>query len=375
MDNNQFMNAFQNFVQQAAGQSQSNKVFIKNNSKSILLLQNNKKEVFCKLEPKQVSIEAFDKQELRTNVFIQKLLQNNMITLMEERVEEPKPVYRNYGQKYLIGQRCEIKGEHHLIINIVQYLPETGQYRCKLEKTGGVMILTEREIIPLSKEVINKENNIETVDVVVNQEGKVKPEAKNVKDIMKDALNELNDEEQYQTPEIITVENQKDYKEMIDKEVNIQAEQDIEAEKQLQKRMYGNKMPNNEVIQPLPQEPEEDLEENIYIMRNKDINQKFAKEVKASKVINDTMTAQQKILQEELGKVKVAEKKNEDQLNVNEIPSQFRKWFLEFLKKDERKKKIAISTCKDVNKLNLIIKFCGEYEQNLAKQKLALIGK
>jgi len=375
MDNNQFMNAFQNFVQQAAGQSQSNKVFIKNNSKSILLLQNNKKEVFCKLEPKQVSIEAFDKQELRTNVFIQKLLQSNMIILLEERVEEPKPVYRNYGQKYLIGQRCEIKGEHHLVINIVQYLPETGQYRCKLEKTGGIMILTEREIVPLSKEVINKENNVETVDVVVNQESKVKPEAKNVKDIMKDALNELNDEEQYQTPEIITVENQKDYKEMIDKEVNIQAEQDIEAEKQLQKRIYGNKMPNNEVIQPLPQEPEEDLEENIYIMRNKDINQKFAKEVKASKVINDTMTAQQKILQEELSKAKVVERNNDNQLNVNEIPEKFRKWFLEFLKKDERKKKIAISACKDIEKLNLIIKYCGEYEQNLAKQKLAMIGK
>ena len=146
MDNNQFMNAFQNFVQQAAGQNQSNKVFIKNNSKAILLLQNNKKEVFCKLEPKQVSIEAFDKQELRTNIFIQKLLQNNMITLMEERVEEPKPVYRNYGQKYLIGQRCEIKGEHHLVINIVQYLPETGQYRCKLEKTGGIMILLKEKL-------------------------------------------------------------------------------------------------------------------------------------------------------------------------------------------------------------------------------------
>ena len=374
MDNNQFMNAFQNFVQQAAGQNQSNKVFIKNNSKAILLLQNNKKEVFCKLEPKQVSIEAFDKQELKTNVFIQKLLQNNMITLLEQRVEEPKPVYRNYGQKYLIGQRCEIKGEHHLVINIVQYLPETGQYRCKLEKTGGIMILTEREIVPLSKEVINKENNVETVDVVVNQESKVKPEAKNVKDIMKDALNEL-DNEEYTTPQIITVENEKEYKEMVDKEVNIQAEQDIEAEKQLQERIYGNKMPNNEVIQPLPQEPEEDLEENIYIMRNKDINQKFAKEVKASKVINDTMTAQQKILQEELGKAKVVERNNDNQLNVNEIPEKFRKWFLEFLKKDERKKKIAISACKDVEKLNLIIKYCGEYEQNLAKQKLAMIGK
>ena len=374
MDNNQFMNAFQNFVQQAAGQNQSNKVFIKNNSKAILLLQNNKKEVFCKLEPKQVSIEAFDKQELKTNVFIQKLLQNNMITLLEQRVEEPKPVYRNYGQKYLIGQRCEIKGEHHLVINIVQYLPETGQYRCKLEKTGGIMILTEREIVPLSKEVINKENNVETVDVVVNQESKVKPEAKNVKDIMKDALNEL-DNEEYTTPQIITVENEKEYKEMVDKEVNIQAEQDIEAEKQLQERIYGNKMPNNEVIQPLPQEPEDDLEENIYIMRNKDINQKFAKEVKASKVINDTMTAQQKILQEELGKAKVVERNNDNQLNVNEIPEKFRKWFLEFLKKDERKKKIAISACKDVEKLNLIIKYCGEYEQNLAKQKLAMIGK
>lgn len=374
MDNNQFMNAFQNFVQQAAGQSQSNKVFIKNNSKSILLLQNNKKEVFCKLEPKQVSIEAFDKQELKTNVFIQKLLQSNMITLLEQRVEEPKPVYRNYGQKYLIGQRCEIKGEHHLVINIVQYLPETGQYRCKLEKTGGIMILTEREIVPLSKEVMNKENNVETVDVVVNQESKVKPEAKNVKDIMKDALNEL-DNEEYTTPQIITVENEKEYKEMVDKEVNIQAEQDIEAEKQLQKRIYGNKMPNNEVIQPLPQEPEEDLEENIYIMRNKDINQKFAKEVKASKVINDTMTTQQKILQEELSKAKVVKRNNDNQLNVNEIPEKFRKWFLEFLKKDERKKKIAISACKDIEKLNLIIKYCGEYEQNLAKQKLALIGK
>ena len=188
-------------------QYQQKRYFIKNNLNSKLLLQNNAKEIICRLNPKQTSFETFSYEELRNNTFVQILLSKKMISLTEERIEEPKVVHQNFGQKYLIGTRCEIVGKHHLIIIIEQYIPQTGQYKAKLEKTGGLMTLTEREIQPLTieGEALNNPINPD-VDIVVNQNVEQRPKAKNVKDIMAEAQAELNNTE-YEIPQIVTVNN------------------------------------------------------------------------------------------------------------------------------------------------------------------------
>lgn len=348
-------------------QQQIKNVYIKNNSNYKLILLNQKQELLCTLEPKQTSMNFYNYDELRSNPYIQTMLMKGFIQLLEQRIEEPEIKHQNHGQKYLIGSTCEIRGEHHLIIEIVQYIPQTGQYKAKLEKTGGIMTLTEREIQPLTEEgqrLRNNDNgnsNANPVDVVVNNESQrqgQQPKAKNVKDIMNDALNELNGNNNYEMPEIITVNQQ---------ESRQQAEAAIDS--------YDV----NPTSQPLPQEPKDgEIEENIYIIRDPNTNQKFAKEVKASQIINDTMTQTQKQLQEELlgsnmPKVQQQEVKV-NKPNVKDIPENLRKWFYDFLKKDERKRKTFISKCKDKEKLNIILKFCGEYEQNLVKQKLETLG-
>ena len=351
-------------------QYQQKRYFIKNNLNSKLLLQNNAKEIICRLNPKQTSFETFSYEELRNNTFVQILLSKKMISLTEERIEEPKVVHQNFGQKYLIGTRCEIVGKHHLIIIIEQYIPQTGQYKAKLEKTGGLMTLTEREIQPLTieGEALNNPTNPD-VDIVVNQTVEQRPKAKNVKDIMAEAQAELNNTE-YEIPQIVTVNNTQT-------ETTFQSEEQKALQREYEEEQKGLnvsvKNVNQNKIEPIAQAPEDDeVEENIYIMKpNKQTNKKFASEVSTKKIINDTMKQQEKIVNEianDLKKEEVKEISNNDILQ--QIPEEYKSWFNIFLNKDDRKKKMTIALCKDIEKLKLIITYCGEYEANLAKQRL-----
>ena len=349
--------------------------FIKNNLNSKLLLQNNAKEIICRLDPKQSSFETFSYEELRNNSFVQLLLSKGMISLTEERVEEPKVKHQNFGQKYLIGTRCEIVGKHHLIINIEQYIPQTGQYKARLEKTGGLMTLTEKEIQPLTAEGEAQNNPTNPdVDIVVNQNIEQRPKAKNVKDIMAEAQAELNNTE-YEMPQIVTVNNAQT-------ETTFQSEEQKALQREYeeeQKRLNASiKNVNQNKIEPIAQAPEQDeVEENIYIMKpNKQTNKKFASEVSTRKIINDTMKQQEKIITEmanDLKKEEVKEISNDDILQ--QIPEEYKSWFNIFLNKDDRKKKMTIALCKDVEKLKLIIAYCSEYEANLAEQRLKNLSK
>lgn len=351
-------------------QQYQQKFFIKNNTNSKLLLQNNKKEVFCKLGAKQVSFETFDYEELRNNPYIQILLSKGVIKLVLERNEEPKPVYQNYGQKYLVGTKCEIVGKHHLVITIEQYLPSTGQYKARLQKTGGLMTLSEKEIQPLTPEGEAQMNGGTTnnVDIVVNQgQGEQHTTAKNVKDIEAEALQELNNTD-YETPQIITVSDE-------DKDAQLKEQEMLQRQYEMEQKKINASVKNidQNKVAPVAQVPEDDeVEENIYIMKpNKKTNQKFASEVSTKKIIKDTMQQQQKIVEDMAKDLKEVDENPKD---INEImkniPEKHQVWFVTFLNKDERKKKMTISLCKDVEKLNLIIKYCDEYESNLAKQRL-----
>lgn len=351
-------------------QYQQKRYFIKNNLNSKLLLQNNAKEIICRLNPKQTSFETFSYEELRNNTFVQILLSKKMISLTEERIEEPKVVHQNFGQKYLIGTRCEIVGKHHLIIIIEQYIPQTGQYKAKLEKTGGLMTLTEREIQPLTieGEALNNPINPD-VDIVVNQNVEQRPKAKNVKDIMAEAQAELNNTE-YEIPQIVTVNNTQ-------AETTFQSEEQKALQREYEEEQKGLNVSvkniNQNKVEPIAQAPEDDeVEENIYIMKpNKQTNKKFASEVSTKKIINDTIKQQEKIVNEmanDLKKEEVKEISNNDILQ--QIPEEYKSWFNIFLNKDDRKKKMTIALCKDIEKLKLIITYCGEYEANLAEQRL-----
>lgn len=359
-------------------QYQQKRYFIKNNLNSKLLLQNNAKEIICRLEPKQSSFETFSYEELRNNTFVQLLLSKRMISLTEERIEEPKVVHQNFGQKYLIGTRCEIVGKHHLIIVIEQYVPQTGQYKARLEKTGGLMTLTEREIQPLTAEGEAQSNNASPdVDIVVNQTMEQRPKAKNVKDIMAEAQAELNNSE-FEAPQIVTVNNAQDTQ--VENSFQSEEQKALQREyEEEQKRMQASvKQINQNKVEPIAQAPEDDeVEENIYIMKpNKQTNQKFASEVSTRKIIKDTMKQQEKIVSEmanDLKKNEVKEVSNNDILE--QIPEEYKSWFNIFLNKDDRKKKMTIALCKDIEKLKLIIAYCGEYEANLAEQRLQNLSK
>ena len=353
-------------------QYQQKRYFIKNNLNSKLLLQNNAKEIICRLDPKQTSFETFSYEELRNNTFVQLLLSKGMISLTEERIEEPKAIHQNFGQKYLIGTRCEIVGKHHLIITIEQYIPQTGQYKARLEKTGGMMTLTEREIQPLTAEgeALNNPANPD-VDIVVNQTTEQRPKAKNVKDIMAEAQAELNNTE-HEIPQIVTVNNSQT-------ETTYQSEEQKALQREYeeeQKRI--NASVNQNKVEPIAQAPEQDeIEENIYIMKpNKQTNKKFASEVSTTKIIKDTMKQQEKIVKDmadDLKKQEVKEISNDD--IMQQIPEEYKSWFNIFLNKDDRKKKMTIALCKDIEKLKLIIAYCGEYEANLAEQRLKNLSK
>ena len=379
-------------------QQQQSKLFIKNNTNSKLLLQNNKKEVFCKLNPKQTSFETYDYEELRNNRYIQIMLTNGTISLVHDRIEEPKIQYQNYGQKYLIGTRCEIVGKHHLVIIIQQYIPQTGQYKAKLEVGGGIMTLSEKEIQPLTPEAIKREeaaNKQNNVDIVVNQGvgDNIHTKAKNVKDIMAEAQAELNNVD-YDTPQIITISNEKESQQLVQQEL-AQQEAQQKREQELLRQQYEmeqkqlqasqQQQPNNVVVkninqnqfQAIAQAPEDnEIEDNIYIVKpNKNTNQKFASEVTTQKMIEDTMSVQNDIIkdiQKEVEQNPKSINKN-DQINaiIKNIPQQHQAWFLTFLNKDDRKKKMTINVCRDIEKLQLIIKYCGNYECELAQQRLA----
>lgn len=354
-------------------QQYQRKYFIKNNLNSKLLLQNNRKEVFCKLGPKQTSFETFDYEELRNNAYIQVLLSKGMISLAEERIEEPKVMHQNFGQKYLVGTKCEIVGKHHLVIIIEQYIPQTAQYKARLEKTGGLMTLTEREIQPLTPEgeAQSNESNV-NVDIVVNKgEGDQRPRAKNVKDIEAEALNELNNTD-YEVPQILNVDNSNNFQSEEQKALQREYE---EEQKKIQSSI---KNINQNKVEPIAQAPEQDeIEENIYIMKpNKQTNKKFASEVSTTKIIKDTMKQQEKIVKDmanDLKKQEVKEISNDD--IMQQIPEEYKSWFNIFLNKDDRKKKMTIALCKDIEKLKLIIAYCGEYEANLAEQRLKNLSK
>ena len=359
-------------------QYQQKRYFIKNNLNSKLLLQNNAKEIICRLNPKQTSFETFSYEELRNNSYVQLLLSKGMISLTEERIEEPKVVHQNFGQKYLIGTRCEIVGKHHLIITIEQYIPQTGQYKAKLEKTGGLMTLTEREIQPLTAEgeALNNPTNPD-VDIVVNQTVEQRPKAKNVKDIMAEAQAELNNTE-YEVPQIVTVNNSQDTQ--VENSFQSEEQKALQREyEEEQKKMQASvKQINQNKVEPIAQAPEDDeVEENIYIMKpNKQTNKKFASEVSTRKIIKDTMKQQEKIVSEmanDLKKNEVKKVSNNDILE--QIPEEYKSWFNIFLNKDDRKKKMTIALCKDIEKLKLIIAYCGEYEANLAEQRLQNLSK
>lgn len=359
-------------------QYQQKRYFIKNNLNSKLLLQNNAKEIICRLDPKQTSFETFSYEELRNNTFVQVLLSKGMISLTEERIEEPKVVHQNFGQKYLIGTRCEIVGKHHLIITIQQYIPQTGQYKAKLEKTGGLMTLTEREIQPLTAEgeALNNPTNAD-VDIVVNQTVEQRPKAKNVKDIMAEAQAELNNTE-YEMPQIVTVNNSQDTQ--VENSFQSEEQKALQREyEEEQKKMQASvKQINQNKVEPIAQAPEDDeVEENIYIMKpNKQTNKKFASEVSTTKIIKDTMKQQEKIVSEMANDLKKEEVKTVSNNDILEqIPEEYKSWFNIFLNKDDRKKKMTIALCKDIDKLKLIIAYCGEYEANLAEQRLQNLSK
>lgn len=296
----------------------SDKQYIINKTKSILIVQDNENKKICILQPFSASYEPYDVELLKRCRHIQQLKALDYISLSSTGDFEFNEFGKDYGQKWAIGALAQLKGEGNIQIQILAYSPNTGKYKIKIVKSGGTLIVTEKEIVP----VITEEDINETVEVIDNEGVQEDDEgALNAEDAEKFYLKEA--QQQNQEAEVTFYEN----------EVH---------------------------------EEEGDFEEQFIV---KPEGSKFADEVSFNRVAQDTSKEVTKKLVSALKKVEPS--KTENQLDLENIPSQYQKWFMDFSQKDDRKKKIAISACTDVKKLELIIQFGGEKAAKLASAKLS----
>ena len=127
-----------------------------------------------------------------------------------------------------------------------------------------------------------------------------------------------------------------------------------------------------EVVYKTEQEqPKEEDEEIFLVKADKD---HFAKEMSKEEMIADT----QKVVSNELKKVAEVVKKAKqesreasiDEVAFAELKPELQEFINKFMTNDNRVKKMTITRCKDVEKLNSIIKFGDEMSKKMAAAKL-----
>ena len=128
-----------------------------------------------------------------------------------------------------------------------------------------------------------------------------------------------------------------------------------------------------EVVYKTEQEqPKEEDEEIFLVKADKD---KFAKEMSATEMMKDTQKAISNEF-EKVAKVVKSTKKEEsreasiDEVAFAELKPELQEFVNKFMTNDSRVKKMTITRCKDVEKLNAIVKFGDDMSKKAALAKL-----
>ncbi|MCM1260536.1 MAG: hypothetical protein NC222_06235 [Staphylococcus sp.] len=302
----------------------SDKLYIINKTKATLLIPNNDGKVFCILKPQTVSVKSYTKEELQNCIGIQSFLSKEYIEFSTTNQITFNEFGQDYGQRYSIGFIGQLKGDNNIEIQVLAYSPITKKYKVRIKKSGGTLIVTEKEISPILKGSDDfSEQEVEIIDNEGSQEGE--EESMNADEAIR-----MYEQEAKQAPEEVEV-------------------------------MFSEK----------EYEDEDDFGEQIIIKKE---GAKFADEVTIDRVAKDTSKEVTKKLASALKKPEI---KTEHSLEVDldKIPAKYQEWFSNFLAKDDRKKKMAISACNDKEKLMLIIQNCDELSVKLATTKLQKLNK
>lgn len=296
--------------------------YIFNRTKSILLIQNDDSThtLLVQIKPQQCSSAAFPMSVLSKNSHIKRLIASGAIQLSNDYLITEDTLGEDYGQLAKIGETYLLKGTHKIPVKILKYDLGTKNYTAKNTLTEAKMIIREEDI---DFEETEKAKTAATADPVVHRVE--------------------------ETQEVVT-----------------QSAADI-----LQDNSSVKELDEVEVVRGTQQAPDEDDTEILV----KSSNEPFAKEVPMRKVAADTA----KIVSDELKKAvasadEVKVTKAPVRPDYKDFPEIYKPWFEEFLKKDDRKKKMTIAVCNDKEKLELLIKYCDDHIKSLARTRLEKIS-
>lgn len=298
--------------------------YIFNRTKSILLIQNDDKDhsLLVRIDPLQCSANAFPLSEITKNSHIKRLIANGTVQLSDEYLITEDNLGEDYGQKARIGETYLLKGSHKVSVKILKYDLGSKNYTVKNTLTNAKILVQD---VDIDFEETEKQKNAAKEEVVVHR---------------------VQDDGQ---------------------EVVAQSAADI-----LDNQVSVKTNDNVEIVRAVAQTPADEDDSEILV---KSKSEPFAKEVSMRKVATDTS----KIVSNELSKAvssmdEVKVTKAPVKQDYKDFPEIYKPWFEEFLKKDDRKKKMTIAVCNDKEKLQLLMKYCDAHIKTLAETRLNKIN-
>jgi len=306
--------------------------FILNRKNSILFIQDNERKTLCKLMPYECSFKSFDEKLLDETEHVNKLINKGIISLHDKRVVAESKAKVNHGQKYGIGTKAFIKGPNNLEITIQDYNPLKMLYTAMIDKTKGIVNLVESEIT--TEFTISKRNDMGEL-ITDNKKAEV-------------VRTENNEEKSYNT----------DAENMIRNIETISKNNKVKAEVILNDEVDNRK---------------EDDSETFIV---KEVGQKFAKEItnkEAEEQIVEKVKENVEKAVEAIAKNEVIEAK-EEKIDLTNIPVEYREQFLNISKMDNRNQKLSINRLRNMEIIDLLIKYGSDTIKEIAKSRKEIIS-
>ena len=333
------------------------KKYIQNMYGGILAIQDTKLNTVVKLDPYKCSFSSFDEDYLMSLPHVNRLIEKHLITLQDERTEiiRKTAAKQNFGQKYKIGTTCYFNDDSRLEVTVHSYDPNQQLYTVRIVKTGGLIKLKESSLT-LSAETSKK------INIDIDENG--------------DLIDVANPEDQQ------VVKSSQQSVPQSQQAVEVQYSQDngmqrgvsaadlIKSQDKISQEISNQQA---EVVYKTEQEQHKEEDEEIFLVKaDKD---KFAKEMSATEMMKDTQKAISNEF-EKVAKVVKSTKKEEsreasiDEVAFAELKPELQEFVNKFMTNDSRVKKMTITRCKDVEKLNAIVKFGDDMSKKAALAKL-----
>lgn len=326
------------------------KKFIQNLTNGRVLITDNKGNQIVMLDAYQCSNISFEEETLYGSNTLLKMVNNKWVSLQDEKTRIELPEHKNYGQKYKIGTRCFLNDASKLELEIEAYNPNSGIYSARVVKTGGLLKIQEKAISLTEPIEQNKKINID-----IDEYGNLKE--------ADEALPQAPTTEQEGVEIVRTdVSNEDKFAKSADEVMKSQEETSRKIANQKVEIIYK---------EPAKVQPEE--EESTFIVKaDKDV---FAKEISASKLVANTQEVVANEFKNLAQNIKKEEKQEGRSASVDEaafveLEPEMQEYIKTFMAKDARNKKVAITKCKDIKKLNAIAKCADEVSKKGALAKL-----